>query len=151
MIGSKIGKLTIESQTIHFTLDGVAQYVCRCDCGQYVILNFIELATNPNQSCGCIPTQRHNMSGTKLYKLWTVTKSRHKTKFCIDWLNPTKFIEWALANGYSENCCNLTRKNRKLGFNPDNCYWTNKRTNLTKYCRGRDIYIDEEDIYKGEL
>jgi hypothetical protein len=48
-----------------------------------------------------------------------------------EWEDFDPFMKWALANGYDEHLC-LTRKNKKQGYNPDNCFWAPRKTKQEK-------------------
>ena len=97
----------------------------------------------------------------RLYRLWQNMKSRcysknnaayknyggRGIKVCNEWLDPKKFINWALENGYDENApkgqCTLDRINNYKGYSPENCRWISMKEQIKNK---RDLKND--DPYK---
>lgn len=84
----------------------------------------------------------HGYSRTNLYKRLDQIKHRcydpnHKhyhnyggrgISVCEEWLqSPANFIEWALVNGYEKHL-SIDRIDNDKGYGPDNCRWTDKKT-----------------------
>ncbi len=84
---------------------------------------------------------KHNLTGTRLYNIWTHMKQRcynpknsryanyhdRGITVCDEWRNDfMAFRKWALENGYSENLT-LDRKDNDGNYCPENCHWTTKR------------------------
>lgn len=79
---------------------------------------------------------RHGMAKTRLYHIWsqmvqrcTNPNSTGYTKYgakgvtvCSEWLDPYKFMGWALLNGYRENLT-IERLNVYSNYEPGNCTW----------------------------
>lgn len=80
----------------------------------------------------------HGMTRTRIYAIFCGMKSRCRNKnnhaypryggrgitVCDEWLNdPQSFIDWALANGYSEKL-SIDRINNDKGYSPENCKWS---------------------------
>lgn len=92
--------------------------------------------------------QKHNGTAnyqrSSLYGRWLAIKQRTlnpKNKsfknyglrgifLCADWLNFGKFQEWSINNGYSPKL-SLDRINNDKGYSPDNCRWTDRKTQNT--------------------
>lgn len=129
--GQRFGKLVaIEYKGLH---TGRSAWLCKCDCGNEVIVIAHSLKSNKTKSCGCIHKQqlikrnkngkfirnkKHDLSNTKLYKKWQGIKDRCCNKNCKDykyyggrgimvcneWLNDfINFYNWAIESGYEEH------------------------------------------------
>ena len=143
-------------------------WVCKCDCGNYVTVSSISLTTGNRQSCGCIHHEMminrntvHGYAGERLYKVWKGMKSRcynpnHKSYpkyggrgigICEEWRTDYKaFRSWAYANGYQEDAeyqqCSLDRIDVDGNYEPSNCRWANAdiQANNTRCVRKLTYY-----------
>mgnify|MGYP001063655325 CR=1 FL=1 len=82
----------------------------------------------------------HQMSGSRLYKSWDGMIQRctnpsnpaypnyggRGITVCDDWKRFKPFMEWALANGYSDELT-LDRRDNGAGYSPDNCRWATRK------------------------
>lgn len=147
MLGQRFGKLTV------IAFAGVdennkAEWKCRCDCGNEVIVTGGNLRSGNTTSCGCVHKKQlsernskllttHGMSKTRLYTIWTDMKQRcgnpndkyyylyggRGISVCSEWKSNFKsFAEWALANGYQDNL-SIDRIDNDKGYCSDNCRW----------------------------
>ena len=117
------------------------------------------LLTKSTLSCGCYNKElvkkvnvKHNMSYSKLYKVWQGMKTRcYNPNFiyycnygsrgitiCNEWLNDFKsFYDWAIDNGYKEGLT-IDRINNDGNYEPSNCRWITRaeqNRNQRKTCR----------------
>ena len=126
-------------------------WLCKCDCGNLIIVSGNSLTRNNTRSCGCLyqdylhnprpNTQKHGKSNSRLYHIWRDMKLRcynekqigyknygaRGIKVCDEWLNKTdgfvNFYKWSINNGYKENLT-LDRINNDGNYEPTNCKWS---------------------------
>ena len=84
------------------------------------------------------------MHGHRLYRIHMSMKTRcgqmgtrHKfacyyedrgIRVCDEWLDRTKFFEWAFSNGYADDL-QIDRIDNDKGYSPDNCRWVTPKEN----------------------
>ena len=102
---------------------------------------------------------KHGMTHTKLYKVFIGMKTRCKKSnnnprnkhyrekgitICDEWLNDSsKFIEWALNNGYQEGL-EIDRIDNDKGYSPDNCRWVTHAENMRNTCKTKMLTVNGE-------
>lgn len=140
--GQKFGRLTVVS-SLGF-IDGFIRYSCICDCGNTKIIPKSRLLTGNTKSCGCLRREvtgakrkTHNMSETRLNRIWRAMKYRCNSPNCSDhaiyydrgirvcdeWKNDfMSFYSWAIENGYRDDL-SIDRIDNDKGYEPNNCRW----------------------------
>lgn len=117
------------------------KWVCKCDCGNIVVVRGADLKNGHTTSCGCkrkLGTQlTHGQSNTRLYHIWKGMKARcynknepqYKNygaigiKICDEWINNFQsFFDWSIQNGYSD-LLTIDRINVYGNYEPNNCRW----------------------------
>lgn len=154
-IGEKFGRLTVMefSHKEHKKYENSRRnyykyfYKCLCECGNFVVVESKSLKSGNTKSCGCINhdkivsrNTKHNLSKTRLYKIFHGMKRRcynekcrsykdygaKGIKICDEWKNNfIAFYDWAINNGYSENLT-IERKDIHQDYCPLNCCWIPK-------------------------
>ena len=132
-------------------------------CGNEFRSRVHEVKFNKIKSCGCkkLLSQLHNLSNTKLYKVWGRIKSRTsntKDRFyrdyggrgitiCEEWKNDfMSFYNWAMENGYEENKgLSIDRIDNDGNYEPSNCRWTTQ----TIQTRNQRMPKNNTSGYKG--
>lgn len=149
-VGDKIGLLTVAST--HIRLDGGGyEYLCTCSCGSVVArgVRYIRYSVKP--SCGCHKINESAKAGarSRTHGLTVGTQQERKLydvhrqmirrcsdpscqdykawgargiSVCDEWLDPIKFVKWAIASGYKVGLT-IERVDNDLGYMPDNCTW----------------------------
>lgn len=147
--GQKFGRLEVIEESQPFrNKDGSIQcagWLCKCDCGNTVVIRANSLLMNSTKSCGCLNREKpsnnikHNMSSTIIYKKYISMKKRCFDKkqqnykyyggkgitICNEWLGKDGFVHfynWAMANGYSDDLT-IERRNINENYCPENCCW----------------------------
>ena len=57
LMGQKFGRLTVIERAEN-TKDGRAQWKCKCDCGNELIVRGKNLRNGSTKSCGCLQKER---------------------------------------------------------------------------------------------
>lgn len=143
--------------------NGRALWLCKCECGNMKIVVGNSLVNKLTTSCGCNNKVKarerkikHNMSYTKLYKVWQGMKTRcynknfvyycnyggRNIKICDEWLNDfVLFYNWATNNGYEEGLT-IDRINNDGNYEPSNCRWiTRAEQNRNQRKTKKELFI----------
>ena len=139
--------------------------VCKCDCGETVIVKLTYVTNNVSKSCGCHIKEvqktmniKHNLSYLPIYKIWASIKGRccdinnsayknyggRGITMCASWISsPQAFSEWAFNNNYCKGL-DIDRINNNKGYSPNNCRFVTRAENCLNK-RNTQIFL-----YKGE-
>lgn len=139
------------------------RFVCRCDCGNIVVVNSDCLRDGMTKSCGCFKIEElkqrsttHGKTQCKLYTMWINMKSRcynpNNTSYsrygargitvCESWRQSFEhFYSWALANGFSEGL-SIDRIDNDKGYSPQNCRFATHKEQMRNTSKNR--------LYKGK-
>jgi len=155
-----IGKQLNSWLVIRAITNSVAE--CECECGNVNQVRIYDLLKNKSRKCtSCADKTRgrrtHNMSKTRLYKVWKDVKARccnlnnssykdyggRGISICNEWIvNFESFFEWSLLKGYNE-LLTIDRIDVNGNYEPSNCRWATRtvQNNNTR----RNFYIDYQN------
>ena len=107
---------------------------------------------------------KHQMSHTKLYKIWEAMKQRcvnpndpnfgryggRGIAVCDEWQEFEPFAKWANSHGYIECQCDLDRTDNDKGYCPENCRFISHKENMRNTHRKIEVELDGETMPLAE-
>jgi hypothetical protein len=86
LYGQKFGRLTVLHKNPS-NPRGYTQWVCKCDCGNEVVIIGPHLKNGNTKSCGCLQREinikrstTHGLAGTQVYEAWCGAKASAKKR-----------------------------------------------------------------------
>lgn len=175
LTGKRYGRLTVVRRLKPEEIKHKnTNWLCICDCGNYIHASAGRLNNGTTRSCGCLKNEykeaignlnrKYEHQNKRLYGIYRAmlgrcfnSKGKSYDRYggrgisvCDEWIGEfgfDRFYEWATQNGYSENLT-LDRKDNDKGYCPDNCRWI---TNLAQQNNKRVNIFVEYDGRKQTL
>jgi hypothetical protein len=160
LTGQVFGRLT--ALEIAYCSQKGAHWLCQCKCGGTAIAPAAMLKFGQARGCGCyqgrpspesLPVPRDLRPKLKgcysnmlrrctnpASALWPSYGGRG-ISVCAEWLGQDgrkSFYDWAMDNGFAKDL-SLDRIDNSQGYSPDNCRWTNHKTQMNNTRRNRMV------------
>ena len=165
--GKKFGRLTVLEKAP--SKNKRTMWKCKCDCGKIKDIGAVELTKGSSKSCGCYNLEKlseratHNMSKTRLYKIWSCMKYRCNSdnyleskfykkkgiKLYKPWNDFNNFYEWA-KDKYFEGS-SIDRIDVNGNYEPNNCRFANNYTQANNKTNNRLYVYKNEKLTIAEL
>lgn len=159
------GRLTAIEQ-FGFDKQRNATWICRCDCGNYIILRNNSFSNEKTISCGCYLKEvlngntrsvKHGESSSPEYRIWSGIKDRcyrekiksysryggRGIKMCDRWKNSFEaFLED--MGRRPEKGMQIERIDNNSNYEPENCKWDTRKNQCRNTRRNIYFTIDGE-------
>lgn len=161
LTGKKYGRLTVIRRAENDKYNH-KRYLCKCECGNEVLVAPHELVHGRTVSCGCYQRQivsqcasTHRMSDTRIYRVWASMRARCKNKsnrdyrfyggkgikICEEWNEFQNFYNWAIESGYTDELT-IDRIDYNGNYEPSNCRWATREVQANNTSRNRYLTLN---------
>jgi hypothetical protein len=163
--GKEFERLLVLRPSLKKEKDGRMRWICKCKCGNFLIVTGADLRNNHTKSCGCLQKERskdsnfkHGFSFHKFYNIYNNMKQRCNNinnkdyknyggrgiKLCLKWKLSFKNFKkemyfkyiWAKRK-YGEGCLTIERMNNDSNYCFENCIFIprDKQSKNRRTCR----------------
>ena len=156
--GQRFGRLTVIKQVENDKPYGT-KWLCRCECGNEVVVFSNNLRRGNTLSCGCLKIENqttHGLWGSPVYKVWDNMRNRcfnsHYPDFknwggrgitvCDEWKNDFQsFYEYvSKLEHFGEPGRSLDRIDNDGNYEPGNVRWATRREQtLNRRCMKKEV------------
>ena len=158
LVGQKFNRLKVLA--FHSIKNNATQWLCKCDCGETIIVAGYRLKNGHTQSCGCLAkenfkriTTKHGFSNHSAYHIYLNIIERcynannkmfkyyggRGITVCTRWLGVDGMKNFLSDVGARPPGHDLDRKDNNKGYSPANCRWTTRANNMRNTRRNRNI------------
>jgi hypothetical protein len=156
----RVGRLTLLEQVarVENFKTRHKRWLCRCDCGNEVVVPQSYLEREKVKSCGCGHDYRHGLYKTSTYRSWQSMKTRCNNendpsypnyggrgiRVCDQW--NSSFENFYVDMGERPDGTSLERKRVNEGYFKENCKWATPKeqaNNKRKIARVENFSTDE--------
>jgi len=165
LVGKKFGKLLVVKRADN--RNNSVFWLCKCDCGNEVVVRGDSLKQGKTQSCSCLQKEKvkkvckknfikHGLSKSRLSNIWFNIKQRcnnpksknyqyygaKNIQICCEWLEFKNFYNWAINNGYADNL-SIDRIDVNGNYEPLNCRWTDYK--IQENNRSNNVVVEYDN------
>lgn len=144
LVGQRFGRLVVIEEAGRKNANAI--WKCQCDCGNEYVARSNTLRRGVTTSCGCVCREKareratvHGMTGTTEFETWSSMVQRCSNpahehyknygargiRVCERW---SEFKNFYTDMGAKPKGLTLDRIDNHKGYSPDNCRWTDART-----------------------
>ena len=155
----RFGRLTVLSRSDN--IKGKTAWLCKCDCGNKIVVSANNLTKNNTLSCGCYRSEQvrkacriHGDSGTSMYYRWQGIKARclnpksnvykyygaRGISICDEWKNDfNAFLTYvSKLPHYGEKGRSIDRINNNGNYEPGNVRWATQSEQVKNSRRSKN-------------
>lgn len=143
LTGQKFERLTV-IKWIRKNKQSRYKWLCRCDCGQEVVVLGYNLRNGHTKSCGCLNKEKitkHGLSGIPMYHVWEQIIQRCTNPNCKEYKNYggrgiTVCERWLKFENFNKDMgkswksgLTIERTKNEEGYYKENCEWVTSKIN----------------------